>query len=70
MLHNRLQNMKRNIVEVDPHGFEDLYKDVVEVPGSAVVQDKSRFIATCSYSIDIYKDIMKAQVHVSRLVLL
>ncbi|GJS54239.1 hypothetical protein Tco_0627601 [Tanacetum coccineum] len=29
-----------------------------------------RFIATCSYSTDICKDIMKAQVHVSRLSLL
>ncbi|GJY58085.1 hypothetical protein Tco_0457977 [Tanacetum coccineum] len=27
-----------------------------------LVQDKLRFIATCSYSIDICKDIMKAQV--------
>ncbi|GKE19586.1 hypothetical protein Tco_1427163, partial [Tanacetum coccineum] len=26
------------------------------------VQDKSRFIATCSYSTNIYKDIMKAQI--------
>ncbi|GJS69257.1 hypothetical protein Tco_0702098 [Tanacetum coccineum] len=36
----------------------------------AVVQDMSRFIATCSYSTDKCKDIMKAQVHVSRLPLL
>nr|GEX31806.1 hypothetical protein [Tanacetum cinerariifolium] len=36
----------------------------MEVPGSSRL---TRFIATCSYSTDIYKDIMKAQVHVSRL---
>ncbi|GJS69496.1 hypothetical protein Tco_0702337 [Tanacetum coccineum] len=36
----------------------------------AAAQDKSRFIATCSYSTDKCKDIMKAQVHVSRLLLL
>ncbi|GJW74728.1 hypothetical protein Tco_0134098 [Tanacetum coccineum] len=34
------------------------------------VQDKSRFIGTCSYSTDKCKDIMKAQVHVLRLPLL
>ncbi|GJW70817.1 hypothetical protein Tco_0127734 [Tanacetum coccineum] len=39
----------------------------MEVPGSSRL---TRFIATCSYSTDKYKDIMKAQVHVSRLLLL
>nr|GEZ21937.1 hypothetical protein [Tanacetum cinerariifolium] len=39
----------------------------MEVPGSSKL---TRFIATCSYSTDVYKDIMKAQVHVSRLLLL
>ncbi|GJZ09743.1 hypothetical protein Tco_0544026 [Tanacetum coccineum] len=39
----------------------------VKVPGSSSLK---RFIATCSYSTDIYKDIMKAKVHVSRLPLL
>ncbi|GKD44932.1 hypothetical protein Tco_1269577, partial [Tanacetum coccineum] len=29
--------------------------------GTHMVQDKSRFIAICSYSTDICKDIMKAQ---------
>ncbi|GKC93539.1 hypothetical protein Tco_1158981 [Tanacetum coccineum] len=36
----------------------------------AAAQDKSRFITTCSYSTNKYKDIMNAQVHVSRLPLL
>ncbi|GJR69966.1 hypothetical protein Tco_0016031 [Tanacetum coccineum] len=36
----------------------------------AAGQDKSRFITACSYSTDKCKDIMKAQVHVSRLPLL
>nr|GEW51602.1 hypothetical protein [Tanacetum cinerariifolium] len=39
----------------------------MKVPGSGRL---TRFIATCLYSTDIYKDIMKAQVHVSRLLLL
>ncbi|GKE20780.1 hypothetical protein Tco_1432292 [Tanacetum coccineum] len=42
-------------------------KMVVKVPVSRLL---TRFIATCSYQIDKHKDIMKAQVHVSRLPLL
>ncbi|GKA14004.1 hypothetical protein Tco_0693650 [Tanacetum coccineum] len=38
--------------------------------GGTWFQQTQRFITACSYSIDIYKDIMKAQVHVSRLPLL
>ncbi|GKA09848.1 hypothetical protein Tco_0689281 [Tanacetum coccineum] len=37
------------------------------VPDSSCL---TRFIATCSYPADKHKDIMKAQVHVSRLLLL
>ncbi|GJT53243.1 hypothetical protein Tco_0988297 [Tanacetum coccineum] len=36
----------------------------------AARRGRVRFIAACSYSTDIYKDFMKAQVHVSRLLLL
>ncbi|GJY07103.1 hypothetical protein Tco_0374157 [Tanacetum coccineum] len=39
---------------------------MVDAAGSRQV----KIIATCSYSNDICKDIMKAQVHVSRLLLL
>ncbi|GJW94941.1 hypothetical protein Tco_0174613 [Tanacetum coccineum] len=44
-----------------------LFKMVVEVPDSSWL---TRSIATCSYPTDKHKDIMKAQVHVSRLPLL
>ncbi|GJT14981.1 hypothetical protein Tco_0873687 [Tanacetum coccineum] len=44
-----------------------LCKMVVEVPDSSWL---TRSIATCSYPTDKHKDIMKAQVHVSRLPLL
>ncbi|GJS29254.1 hypothetical protein Tco_0489874 [Tanacetum coccineum] len=37
---------------------------------AAARRGRVRFITTCSYSTDIYKDIMKAQVHVSRFPLL
>ncbi|GJR65485.1 hypothetical protein Tco_0011550 [Tanacetum coccineum] len=46
---------------------KDYIKMDMEVPGSSRL---TRFIATCSYSTDTYKDIMKAQIHVSRLPLL
>nr|GFD28929.1 hypothetical protein [Tanacetum cinerariifolium] len=36
----------------------------------ACFQPPQRFIAACSYPTNNYKDIMKAQVHVSRLPLL
>ncbi|GKB61301.1 hypothetical protein Tco_0917487 [Tanacetum coccineum] len=54
-------------VSVDPHGSEGYLKMVVEVPDSSWL---TRSIATCSYPTDKHKDIMKAQVHVSRLPLL
>ncbi|GKB05027.1 hypothetical protein Tco_0833222 [Tanacetum coccineum] len=54
-------------VSVDPYGFEGYLKMVVEVPDSSWL---TRSIATCSYPTDKHKDIMKAQVHVSRLPLL
>ncbi|GKB45196.1 hypothetical protein Tco_0890138 [Tanacetum coccineum] len=56
-----------NSTAVDLYGFEDLCKDG---HGGTWSQLTQRFIATCSYSTDNYKDIMKAQVHVSRLPLL
>nr|GEW54857.1 hypothetical protein [Tanacetum cinerariifolium] len=46
---------------------KEYIKKDVEVAGSSRL---TRFIATCSYLTDIYKDIKKAQVHVSRLPLL
>ncbi|GKF15260.1 hypothetical protein Tco_0056722, partial [Tanacetum coccineum] len=52
---------------VDPHGFEDSLKDGHE---GTWFQLTKRFISTCSYSTNKSKDIMKAQVHVSRLLLL
>ncbi|GJU41503.1 hypothetical protein Tco_1194460 [Tanacetum coccineum] len=48
-------------VSVNPHEFEGYLKMVVKVPDSSWL---TRFIATCSYSTDKYKDIMKAQVTV------
>ncbi|GJS00973.1 hypothetical protein Tco_0317481 [Tanacetum coccineum] len=47
-----------NKLLVDPHGFEDSLKDGYEGTWFQLTQ---RFIATCSYSIDKSKDIMKAQ---------
>ncbi|GJX79251.1 hypothetical protein Tco_0327400 [Tanacetum coccineum] len=46
---------------------KEYFKMVIEVPDSSRL---TRFIATCSYPTDKYKDIMKAQVHVSRLLLI
>ncbi|GKB12024.1 hypothetical protein Tco_0845947 [Tanacetum coccineum] len=46
---------------------KEYLKMVMEVPDSSRL---TIFIATCSYPTDKYKDIMKAQVHVSRLPLL
>ncbi|GJV07586.1 hypothetical protein Tco_1345242 [Tanacetum coccineum] len=46
---------------------KEYLKMVMEVPDSSRL---TRFIATCSYPTDKYKDIMKAQVHVSRLPLI
>ncbi|GJV94362.1 hypothetical protein Tco_1545939 [Tanacetum coccineum] len=54
-------------VSVDPHEFKGYLKMVVKVPDSSWL---TRFIATCSYQTDKHKDIMKAQVHVSKLLLL
>ncbi|GJR20823.1 hypothetical protein Tco_0969350 [Tanacetum coccineum] len=51
----------------EARGFEGYLKMEVKVPNSICL---TRFIATCSYPTDKYKDIMKAQVHVSRLPLL
>ncbi|GKA89296.1 hypothetical protein Tco_0811108 [Tanacetum coccineum] len=46
-------------------------RGTVVFPMMAVARcGRFRFIAACSYSTDIHKDIMKAQVHVSRLPLL
>ncbi|GKD02063.1 hypothetical protein Tco_1172337 [Tanacetum coccineum] len=56
-----------NKLMVDPHGFEGISKDG---HGGTWFQLTHRSIAACSYSADIYKDTMKAQVHVSRLPLL
>ncbi|GJV08523.1 hypothetical protein Tco_1346179 [Tanacetum coccineum] len=47
-----------NSTVVDPHGFEDICKDG---RGGTGFQQTQRFIATCSYSTDKCKDIMKAQ---------
>ncbi|GJQ89132.1 hypothetical protein Tco_0000271 [Tanacetum coccineum] len=60
-------NIKQAMVGIDPHGSEGYLKMVVEVPDSSWL---TRSIATCSYPTDKHKDIMKAQVHVSRLPLL
>ncbi|GKB53296.1 hypothetical protein Tco_0904049 [Tanacetum coccineum] len=54
-------------VSVDPYGFEGNLKKVAKVPVPALSQ---KSIATCLYPTDKHKDIMKAEVHVSRLPLL
>ncbi|GJU90420.1 hypothetical protein Tco_1302843 [Tanacetum coccineum] len=50
--------------------YTDQGRTVVFPMMAAARRGRVRFIAACSYSTDIYKDIMKAQVHVLRLPLL
>ncbi|GKA28230.1 hypothetical protein Tco_0714398 [Tanacetum coccineum] len=50
--------------------YTDQRGTVVFPTMAAARRGRVRFIAACSYSTDIHKDIMKAQVHVSRLPLL
>ncbi|GJS85659.1 hypothetical protein Tco_0752200 [Tanacetum coccineum] len=50
--------------------YTDQRGTVVFPMATAARRGRVRFKASCSYSTDIHKDIMKAQVHVSRLPLL
>ncbi|GKB04292.1 hypothetical protein Tco_0832435 [Tanacetum coccineum] len=49
------------------HTQQDVSDEVLVIPMLAAAGPRQvRLIATCSYSTDIYEDIMKAQVHVSK----
>ncbi|GJX02727.1 hypothetical protein Tco_0188643 [Tanacetum coccineum] len=59
-----MQTKTELTLEQTQQGVSD---EVLVIPMVAVTGPRQvRFIATCSYSTDICKDIMKAQVHASK----